>query len=116
MNKKQYELEVGLNNLITVKGEVKCALEANTINDSENVIGKAISLFDLYNSIVSHVELAVNDFNNLTIHLKNISILFNKLNKKIFASSPILYEFLVLDNKTLEKYKNILNKKNFLTQ
>ena len=85
LNKKQYELEVGLNNLITVKGEVKCALEANTINDSENVIGKAISLFDLYNSIVSHVELAVNDFNNLTIHLKNISILFNKLNKNIIA-------------------------------
>ena len=85
LNKKQYELEVGLNNLITVKGEVKCALEANTINDSENVIGKAISLSDLYNSIVSHVELAVNDFNNLTIHLKNISILFNKLNKNIIA-------------------------------
>ena len=35
------------------------------------------------------------------------------LSKKIFRTSPILYEFLVLDEKKLTKYKNILEKKTY---
>ena len=83
LDKKAYELEVGLSNLITVKGEVKCNLDENTINNSESVINKAISMTDLYNKIVANIDLVVNDFNNLTQHLKEISILFNRLNKNL---------------------------------
>jgi len=85
LEKKTYELEVGLNNLITVKGEVKCALEANTINNTESIISKSFSLAELYNRIVTNIDLIVNDFNNLTLHFKEISILFNILNKNLTA-------------------------------
>ena len=83
LDKKPYELEVGLGNLITVKGEVKCNLEMNTINDSESIINKAISLSDVYNQLISNFDAVVIDLNNLTQHLKNISILFNRAYRNI---------------------------------
>ena len=85
LEKKTYELEVGLNNLITIKGEVKCALEANTINNTESIISKSFSLAELYNRIITNIDLVVNDFNNLTLHFKEISLLFNILNKNLTA-------------------------------
>ena len=80
LDKKPYELEVGLNNLITVKGEVKCSLEQKNINDSEILIHKAFSLSELYNRIITNLEYAINDFHDLSMHLKNISLLFNYVN------------------------------------
>lgn len=93
LEKKTYELEVGLNNLITIKGEVKCALEANTINNTESIISKSFSLAELYNRIITNIDLVVNDFNNLTLHFKEISLLFNILNKNLTA-----YKYINVDD------------------
>ena len=85
LEKKPYELEVNLNNLITVKGEVKCAIKQTTVNDSEMIINKSISLNDLYNGLITNIDLVINDFNNLTKHFKEISIIFNKMNQNLTA-------------------------------
>ena len=85
LEKKTYELEVGLNNLITVKGEVKCKLEKETINNAEYIYGKSNSLAELYNKINENIDAAVLDFNNLYVHLRNISNLFKYLSKNINA-------------------------------
>ena len=85
LEKKTYELEVGLNNLITVKGEVKCNLEKETINNAEYIYGKSNSMAELYNKINENIDAAVLDFNNLYVHLRNISNLFKYLSKNINA-------------------------------
>ena len=85
LEKKTYELEVGLNNLITVKGEVKCKLEKETINNAEYIYGKSNSMAELYNKINENIDAAVLDFNNLYVHLRNISNLFKYLSKNINA-------------------------------
>ena len=85
LEKKPYELEVNLNNLITVKGEVKCAIKQTTVNDSEMIINKSISLNDLYNGLITNIDFVINDFNNLTKHFKEISIIFNKMNQNLTA-------------------------------
>jgi len=85
LDKKQYELDIGLNNLITIKGEVKCALENNTINDSEIIINKSMSLADLYNRITANIEQITNDLNGLSQHFKEISVLFSFLYNNLTA-------------------------------
>ena len=85
LEKKPYELEVGLNNLITVKGEVKCKLEKETINNAEFIYGKSNSMAELYNKINENIDNVVLDFNNLYVHLRNISNLFKYLSKNINA-------------------------------
>ena len=85
LENKPYQLEVGLNNLITVKGNVKCELKENTVNDSEAIYNKSQSLKELYNRIISCIDLCINDFNNLTHRFKEISVYFNQLNKNITA-------------------------------
>ena len=85
LEKKTYILEVGLNNLITVKGEVKCKLENDTLNNAEYIYGKSSSMAELYNKINENIDDVVLDFNNLYIHLRNISNLFKYLSKNINA-------------------------------
>ena len=85
LEKKTYTLEVGLNNLITVKGEVKCKLENDTLNNAEYIYGKSSSMAELYNKINENIDDVVLDFNNLYIHLRNISNLFKYLSKNINA-------------------------------
>ena len=85
LDKKQYELDIGLNNLITIKGEVKCALENNTINDSEIIINKSMSLADLYNRITANIEQITNNLNGLSQHFKEISVLFSFLYNNLTA-------------------------------
>ena len=85
LEKKTYILEVGLNNLITVKGEVKCKLENDTLNNAEYIYGKSSSMAELYNKINENIDNVVLDFNNLYLHLRNISNLFKYLSKNINA-------------------------------
>ena len=40
---------------------------------------------ELYNRIISCIDLCINDFNNLTHRFKEISVYFNQLNKNITA-------------------------------
>ena len=79
-NDDNFEL-VSMSNLITVKGEAKGVLEENTIKDAEMLSVKAYALADIYNKIVANLDMMIIDYNNLTQHLKNISIFFNLLNQ-----------------------------------
>ena len=81
LENKPYKLEVSMSNLITVKGEAKGVLEENTIKDAEMLSVKAYALADIYNKIVANLDMMIIDYNNLTQHLKNISIFFNLLNQ-----------------------------------
>ena len=55
------------------------------MNDSEAIYNKSQSLKELYNRIISCIDLCINDFNNLTHRFKEISVYFNQLNKNITA-------------------------------
>ena len=83
LEKKPYDLEVGLNNLITIKGNVKCQMERDTVNDTEYLYAKTFSMSEIYNKIIINLDNVVIDFNNLFTHLRNISSLFKNLTQNL---------------------------------
>jgi hypothetical protein len=83
LDKKPYNLETNLNNLITTKGEVKCKLEKTTINDTEYLYPKTYCISDIYNKIITNIDEAIIDFNNLYQKLRNIGSLFKNLTQSI---------------------------------
>jgi hypothetical protein len=83
LDKKPYNLETNLNNLITTKGEVKCKLEKTTVNDTEYLYPKTYCISDIYNKIITNIDEAIIDFNNLYQKLRNIGSLFKNLTQSI---------------------------------
>lgn len=83
LDKKPYNLETNLSNLITTKGEVKCKLEKTSINDTEYLYPKTYCLSDIYEKIVANIDEVILDFNNLYQHLRTIGSLFKSLSQSI---------------------------------
>ena len=83
LDKKPYNLETNLSNLITTKGEVKCKLEKTTVNDTEYLYPKTYCISDIYNKIITNIDEAIIDFNNLYQKLRNIGSLFKNLTQSI---------------------------------
>ena len=83
LDKKPYTLETNLSNLITTKGEVKCKLEKTTVNDTEYLYPKTYCISDIYNKIITNIDEALIDFNNLYQKLRNIGSLFKSLTQSI---------------------------------
>ena len=83
LDKKPYNLETNLSNLITTKGEVKCKLEKTTVNDTEYLYPKTYCISDIYNKIITNIDEAIIDFNNLYQKLRNIGYLFKNLTQSI---------------------------------
>ena len=83
LDKKPYNLETNLSNLITTKGEVKCKLEKTSINDTEYLYPKTYCMSDIYEKIVKNIDEVILDFNNLYQHLRTIGALFKSLSQSI---------------------------------
>ena len=83
LDKKPYNLETNLSNLITTKGEVKCKLEKTTINDTEYLYPKTYCMSEIYEKIVANIDEVILDFNNLYQHLRTIGSLFRSLTQSI---------------------------------
>ena len=83
LNKRKYEVSISLDNLLTMKGKIKCELKENSLTEANKNINKYNSLVDIYNKIDSCTSSIVSDFNNLSAHMKQISLLFNKLNETL---------------------------------
>ncbi len=100
INQIKYELDIKLNNLITTKGKVKCNLENNSIDEANNIGYKYTSLSEIYNKINSSFDNIINDFQALSIHMKEVSNSFNAL----------------LENMNYCKYTNLDDFKNNITE
>ena len=83
LDKKAYNLETNLSNLITTKGEVKCKLEKTTVNDTEYLYPKAYCMSDIYEKICTTIDETLVDFNKLYQHLRTIGALFKSLTQAI---------------------------------
>ena len=83
LNNRKYELSISLDNLITMKGKIKCELKEDSITETNKNINKYNSFIDIYNKITSNIVNIAEDFNNLKNHMKQISLLYNKLNENI---------------------------------
>ena len=83
LNKKKYEVSISLDNLLTMKGKIKCELKTDELLEANKNINKYNSFCDLYNRLDSSISSFVSDLNNLNIHAKEISLIFNKLNENL---------------------------------
>ena len=100
INQIKYELDIKLNNLITTKGKVKCILDNNSIDEANNIGYKYTSLNEIYNKINSSFDNIINDFQALSMHMKEVSNNFNAL----------------LENMNYCKYTNLDDFKNNITE
>ena len=78
-----YVLETTLYNLTTLKGNIKCSLEKDSIEKANQMKNKFTSLYGIYNKIDSAINNLINDFNNLSLHMKEMSNYFNLLNENL---------------------------------
>ena len=83
INNRKYELSISFDNLLTMKGKIKCELKEDSLTEANKSINKYNSFIDIYNKINSSISDIAVDFNNLYWHMKQISSLFNKLNETI---------------------------------
>ena len=66
-----------------MKGKIKCEFKDENIEKANKNINKYNSLNDIYNKIESCATNIVEDFSSLDSHIKQMSLLFNKLNEAI---------------------------------
>jgi hypothetical protein len=79
LNKYKYDLNVTLDNLKTVKNNMKFELKTSELK-SANLLGKRCNtISEIYNRIEKNVLNVANDFQNLEMHMKEIGDLFNNL-------------------------------------
>ena len=83
LNNIKYELSISLDNLLTMKGKIKCEFKDENIEKANKNINKYNSLYDIYNKIESCATNIVEDFSSLNTHMKQMSSLFNKVNEVI---------------------------------
>ena len=81
LNNKKYELSISLDNMITMKGKIKCELKENSLQESLNNTKKYNALSDMYNKINNFTSNIVLDFQLLFGHMKQLSQHFQILNQ-----------------------------------
>ena len=81
LNNRKYELSIGLDNMITLKGKIKCELKDNSIEETFKNTKKYNALSDIYNKIHLYTSNIVVDFQMLNNHMKLLSSFFEKLNQ-----------------------------------
>ena len=96
----KYDLEIKLTNLITMNGKVKCSLEKKSIGLANVIINKYSSLSQIYNKINLCSDYIMNDFQNLSLHMNEMSSYFNVLieNIKIYNNEDLKNNFTELKN------------------
>jgi hypothetical protein len=79
LNDKPFKLKISLNNLKTIKGEIKVELNQDKMNQANN-IPKILSVTqNLYSKLKSSFDNIINDFNNISNHMKELADSFYKL-------------------------------------
>ena len=79
LGKYKYDLNVSLDNLKTVKGNLKFQLKLSEIKKADLFGKKVNEITNLYNFLDKKILNLANDFLNLETHMKQIASTFNKL-------------------------------------
>ena len=79
LGKYKYDLNVSLDNLKTVKGNLKFQLKLSEIKKADLFGKKVNEITNLYNFLDKKILNLSNDFLNLETHMKQIASTFNKL-------------------------------------
>ena len=79
LGKYKYDLNVTLDNLKTVKGNIKFELKQNEIKKADIFRHKCTEITSIYNYLEKKILNVANDFLNLENHMKEIGSAFNKL-------------------------------------
>jgi hypothetical protein len=83
LGKYKYDLNVTLDNLKTVKGNIKFELKQNEIKKAD-IFGKKVNeITNLYNFLDKKILNLAADFLNLETHMKQIASAFNKLSSAL---------------------------------
>jgi hypothetical protein len=83
LNNRKYELSISLDNLLTMKGKIKCEFKEDYLAEASNNANRYNSLIDIYNKLDSSITNIALDFQNLSIHMKQISSLYKSLNENL---------------------------------
>ena len=140
LGKYKYDLNVTLDNLKTVKNNMKFELKPSEIVTATNFGKKLNKMSDIYNKIEKNIINVANDFQNLEFHMKEIGNQFEKLSmelknnenakkmetvfeklNKIFTSWSVScekqYSFFKDDFKSFFNYMNLeIQEMNFISQ
>ena len=79
LDSKPYKLNIYLRNFKTIKGEIKVSLNKDKAIYVNNLLRIITPTTDLYSKLKNSLNLLINDFNIISTHMKEISIIYEKL-------------------------------------
>ncbi len=79
LDSNPYKLSIYLRNFKTIKGEIKVSLNKDKAIYVNNLLRIITPTTDLYSKLKNSLNLLINDFNIISTHMKEISILYEKL-------------------------------------
>ena len=79
LDSKPYKLNIYLRNFKTIKGEIKVSLNKDKAIYVNNLLRIITPTTDLYSKLKNSLNSLINDFNIISTHMKEISIIYEKL-------------------------------------
>ena len=79
LDSNPYKLNIYLRNFKTIKGEIKVSLNKDKAIYVNNLLRIITPTTDLYSKLKNSLNLLINDFNIISTHMKEISIIYEKL-------------------------------------
>ena len=79
LDSNPYKLNIYLRNFKTIKGEIKVSLNKDKAIYVNNLLRILTPTTDLYSKLKNSLNTLINDFNIISTHMKEISILYEKL-------------------------------------
>ena len=79
LDSNPYKLSIYLRNFKTIKGEIKVSLNKDKAIYVNNLLRIITPTTDLYSKLKNSLNSLINDFNIISTHMKEISILYEKL-------------------------------------
>ena len=79
LDSNPYKLNIYLRNFKTIKGEIKVSLNKDKAIYVNNLLRIITPTTDLYSKLKNSLNSLINDFNIISTHMKEISILYEKL-------------------------------------
>ena len=79
LDSNPYKLSIYLRNFKTIKGEIKVSLNKDKAIYVNNLLRIITPTTDLYSKLKNSLNSLINDFNIISTHMKEISIIYEKL-------------------------------------
>ena len=79
LDSNPYKLNIYLRNFKTIKGEIKVSLNKDKAIYVNNLLRIITPTTDLYSKLKNSLNSLINDFNIISTHMKEISIIYEKL-------------------------------------